>query len=159
MALGEGRDALGRPSRDDDVGERRDGGPDRAELRLRLPTGPDEAEGGRTRPGEVLRGHAAGGACSYLAQPVGRDRRDERPVAQVEEADDEREAPLDDRVALEPGDAEPAVGGRHHREVPALDGEAPARHQLDLAGGHPPEAILDQLSRAPMSGAILHSAG
>jgi hypothetical protein len=97
----------------------------------------------------VLRRDAAGRSCARLPEPVGRDHRRQRPrrpigpVGEREQADDELELALDDRVALQPGDAEAAVGCGHHGEHPALDLEAASRHQLDLTRGHPQEALLD----------------
>ena len=65
------------------------------------------------------------------------------PSSRPEQADDELQRLSDDRIALEPGHAEPTVSRRHHGEVPALDREPPARHQLHLGGGDPQEAVLD----------------
>ena len=141
------------PARDDDPLDRRHRRTDRRELRLGLPARADQPEGRRTGSGEVLRGDAARRARPNLAETVGRDqcreraRRPVRPVVEREEADDELERPSDDGVALETRDAESAVGRGHHREVPVVRPEPPARHQLDLTGGHPAEAVLDHPDR------------
>jgi hypothetical protein len=125
----------------------RDRGADRRELGLGLPACSEQAEARRARPGEVLRRHAARRPRSHLAEPVRRDHGGERPVGEIEQADDEREPALDDRVALETGHPETAVRGRHDREVAAFDREPATRHELDLPGRHPPEAVLDHRHR------------
>ena len=138
---------LARAAGDDDALDRRHRGSDRGELRLRLPAGTDQPEARGPSPREVLRRDPARGACPHLAQPVGGDHRDERPVREVEQADDELDPALHEEVALQPGNAEAAVGGGHHGEIAALDREAAPRHQLDLPCRHAPEAVLDHRHR------------
>ena len=99
------------------------------------------------RAGEVLRRDAARRPGSRLAEAVGGDHRRQRAVGEVEQADHELHFVLYREVALEPGRPEPPVGGRHHCEGPAVDGEPPPGHELHLTCGHPSEGLLDHRHR------------
>ena len=120
-----------------------DGRTDGRKLRLGLPPATDQTHARSTRAREVLGRDAAGGSGAQLAELVGLDHGQQRPVLEPEEADDEGELAADDRVALQPGDAELAVGSGHDGEVAAVDGEAPPWHHLDRARGEAAEAVLD----------------
>ena len=106
---------------------------------------PDDAERRRIAARQVLRGHAARGSRPKGAELVSLDHGHELGRLRVEETDDESGPFRRRRVQLAAGEAEPAVGGRHVGERALWKPKAAARRDLDLAGGHAPEARLDRL--------------
>src|SRR5205814_2054026 len=84
------RESLRRPAVGDDALDARQGLEDAGDLAPRLPPAADHAEARRTRPRQVLRRNAAGGAGPELAQLVRLDHRRKLRRPRVEEDDDER---------------------------------------------------------------------
>jgi hypothetical protein len=87
--------------------------------------------------------NAARRSGAQLTELVRLDHGLERAAFELEEADDEREPPVDEHVALQPRDTQLAICRSHHREVAALDRKPAAGHELDAAARHAPEAVLD----------------
>jgi hypothetical protein len=131
----------------DDGVDRRQRRPNRRDLAARLPAAADHAQRAGAIAREVLRRNTAGRAGPQLAELVGFDHRDGLGRLGLEEEHHEVHALPPGRVRLQPGQADPAVDGPHHREETVLEPSPLPRHVFDLALRQPLEGTLHRAQR------------
>jgi hypothetical protein len=144
-AFAEGREPVGVPRVGHHTLELREHYAHAGELRFGLPPGSDQAERGRSGPGEVSSCDRARGARARLPQPVGLDQRQRLRPVRGEEDDDEPGAFREADIALQPGDTQLQVGRRHDVQKPPCETDAKAGPVFRAAGGQACEARLHGL--------------
>ncbi len=130
------RSALRRAAVGDRPLERRHGGADAGELRLRLPAAADQPDARCAAAREMPRGDPARGAGAQLAELVRVDHGDELRRVGAEEQHLEARAGAEAGVDLRARVAELEVGRGHHRERALLEPEPVAGPVLDRARRH-----------------------